>query len=217
MIKLLAPAIFISCLAGDLLGQSIPSAAAPIDPRHFTVMGITLGVSTFADVEKAFGVKQERRRCGSDALEDEGMCFVSRRNGVRVVFKSSFASFGGDLDGIVIGNRTEMGPCYNDCARVNLPGRPETVGGLRLGMAQKQVVALLGRPSSSEANIFYYGRTYEQPMTKNDLAKWLASENPPTKERIAKGDFKFEVVDDIQVFFDGSRTVIGFFVGHSRH
>jgi hypothetical protein len=205
----------ISGVASNLLGQ--PASMAELNSRHFMVMGVTLGVSTFHDVELVFGARQQKRQCGNDTADDEGICFVSKRDGTRVVFKASLSSFDGELDGIEVGNRVAPGSCYNACMRTAFPRQPVTAGGLRLGLTQVQVLALLGRPNTSDVNTFYYTRTHQQLMTQADIQKWLQSENPPTEERISKGNLKLEIVDSIQVFFNNSHRVVGFFVGHSRY
>lgn len=170
--------------------------------RHFTLLGLTLGRNTFADVQSKLG-EAKRRRCSGDEHEIDQVCYLSSDKRSIIVFLSGFPGGWSNLDGFKIMASDSAEPCYRQCPRASLNSESiKTAGGLKLGLNPGQVRDLLGRSRRIEGNTLIFQWEYKQPWTQEDFDK---------DKRIPKtavADAFWDVVNTISVKFKGSKVVL---------
>ena len=205
----------------SLFGQAEPLSDTRPDPRHFVLMGLTLGASRIADVQRVIG-KAPAQWCG-EHLRDHIVCYRSSgKDGqdVWLTFGSSFLADGEVLDFFeVVSGVQKDDPCYDNCARASFASTLQTRGGLRLGMTSQQLTTLLGLPPKltqqieppPKPNERMYFWHYLQPMTREEIQQVKSYDHPATR-----GATQWYITDTIRITLDGFGRVVGFYVGHSR-
>lgn len=153
--------------------RGAPAEASGLAAQSFEVLGVTPGISTVADVERTLGPGHFRR---SSNVEEGIRCYSSAGTDRTVL------EFDNWLEGVVE-FRFFRGSAAtaNRCAKSRLISNSlSTANGLRLGMTVEAVIALLGAPTSSNANRLTYKSSYDRPPTPEELAQFKGTPyNPP--------------------------------------
>ncbi len=143
-----------------------------LDPKNFEVLGIRLGSSEVADVERILGtapVKQARH------IEEASRCYASPENGGTIL------EFDNWLTGVVE-FRFYQGSTQSisRCAQSRLVSSSlSTASGLKLGMGRSEVVALLGPPTKMQEDRLTYESSYDRPPTPEEVTRFIDGFSTP--------------------------------------
>jgi len=131
---------------GSVVGTMCAKA---IDPRHYEVLGLTFFKDEMKDVDDKLGPAVETRPPGSDFPE---RCYASAgKDGTLLVLEN----WVGTLVGFRIyhGSQADNEKCTRTPA---VSAQIATVGGLRLGLTETDVLKLLGTPTKTTSDSFTY-------------------------------------------------------------
>ena len=157
-----------------LLSQVRPaSEKRRLAPQNSEVLGITLGESEFADLERILG-----SRTASDVREQEGVlaCYCSSGDERTVL---QFDTWIGTVVEFHFfkGSRQLVSRCTKSKL---ISDSLATSSGLRLGMSRAQVIALLGTPAKNGEDRLRYELDYNRPPTPEELKRFKdAFAEPP--------------------------------------
>jgi len=170
--------------------------------RHRTVLGFTLGRSTFVEIRAKLG-ESRIRRCSSEEEAREEICYESvLPDRTKVVFEAGFSGGWNEIDGYRVTSGRLALPCYADCTSTSLVSRNvQTAGGLRLGLTESKVIALLGAPRRRRGEkLLFEWRTKEAVANKGNKTATRPA-TPSQTERY------WDVLDTIEVRLSQSRVV----------
>jgi hypothetical protein len=191
-------ALFLA-ISPQIRGQ-LPSSRPAISP-NLTLMGFTLEQSTLADVENKLGASSPGS-CAKGTEAGKIICYVSTRdNGTRIYFESGFSGAWTRLDGftVVLGDAART--CRLQCRATAAFGNAvQTSGGLKLGLTQKELEALLGPPTKVDGDRLTFEWQSRRPMTKREVDKAGHTFKDPATT------VYWDVLDTIDVVIRGSRV-----------
>ena len=149
---------------GEITSNSV---SKPISPSHLTILGLTLGTSTLADIKTQLGDVAVIDR-GDAGLSLRLACYIAANgDDTQLVFESGAMGGWTKLTGFRIFLDKNRRDTPKQCRVSRRIGRHlRTAGGLGLGLSKAQVVKLLGLPAVTDNNKF----TYESVTTKRVLA-----------------------------------------------
>ena len=176
-----------------------PHPRVPIS-HNLTLMGFTLGKSTFADVEKELGRAVVQRSSAADSASDQVCYRAPEREHVSVVFESGPSGGWSTLDGYKVSAR----PIASSVQCTIMPhGAPvmATAGGLRLGLTLPQVEALLGTPRLTRRNHATFQWSARRPMTKKEIRAASETYKAPVSYPY------FDILDTIEVEVAKSKVI----------
>lgn len=202
ILKIIAPMILFSMRA-DSLGQTEAPRPKRISEvsQHFSFLGFTLGKSTLADVQTKLG-HSEILKCSQEEEAGEEVCYVSPGDDqTKVVFESGFSGGWTELDGFKLISGKLKPRCYRECTRTPLVhGNLCTVGGLKLGLTERQLKELLGSPKRTRGNKLTFRWQSRLPMSKEQIEKGQQTSLPMK-------DAFWDVVDTVEVTLMDSKAV----------
>lgn len=157
---------------GFLLGARRLAHGNTLSPENFDVLGIRLGDSSVADVERILGsatFTQGRN------VEEATRCYASLGRDGTVLEINSW------LENVVEFRFYRGSPqSVKHCGKSGLVS-PElaTASGLRLGMGRNEVIALLGTASRNQANRITYECSYYRSPTPEEIKVFKVAHNAP--------------------------------------
>ncbi len=151
-------AICIVCFVSfPIFGQS--RASLKLDREALTVLGLTIGSSTSAEVERKLGRSRTFKASGSSGASDV-RCYRSASPGDDTVVTFYFGALGGwiDLTKVAISTKKASPVNASWCTQNGEVSRNlEFLKGLTLGASPADVVHILGSPSRRSKNgLTYY-------------------------------------------------------------
>lgn len=148
-----------------------PFAKPDVSP-HLTLMGFTLEKNTLSDVQNKLGISTAGA-CSEDVEASKMTCYVSAGpDRTEILFESGFAGGWSRLDGFKVVSGNFSSKCHLQCKVTDAVGKGvQTSGGLKLGMTEKELVALLGRPIRFRGNQIKFEWWSKRPMTKVEIAQ----------------------------------------------
>jgi hypothetical protein len=177
------------CLALPM--RTVAPAAKREISRNLSIVGVTLGKTSLAEVQQRFGASQ-LRSCSSEEEASQEICYRAPRGTTTVVFEAGFSGGWKIIDAYQIIGTADSSSCYSACPMSS--GVPETIstsGMLRLGLSRIEVLNLLGTPESATVDRLEFSREWRQPMTAAEVAKGGGNPN--------KKDNHWDVVDTVSV------------------
>ena len=145
-----------------------------VSDSNLRIAGIKLGEDFFKQAAKRLGRTTIVER-GDAALGREQACYASSGTGKKVylIFERGEVSYSFDL---FSGGKTWTGQEYcTPSDQINL--KSSTASGLRLGLTQQQVIAILGKPSLRQKDQLKYSLHVTKKYTAEDL-KTIRENNP---------------------------------------
>ncbi|THI85137.1 MAG: hypothetical protein CAF41_012950 [Nitrospira sp. CG24A] len=139
------------CLDG-VDGKSV-TGTLPVASR--TVMGFTMGDKTFDDANKILGDAQ-RWHTGDAAASEEKICYFSKKGSENVTLVlAQNSEMGSAIDDMrLIGGSVSF---QNQCKELKAaPSAFRTASGIRIGMTEKELRVILGKPSGSKDGMLVY-------------------------------------------------------------
>lgn len=152
------------CLDG-VDGKSV-TGALPVASR--TVMGFTMGDKTFDDAKNILGDAQ-RWHTGDAAASEEKICYFAKKGSENVTFVlAQNSEMGSAIDDMrLIGGSVLF---QNQCKELKAaPSAFRTASGIRIGMTEKELRAILGKPSGSKDGMLVYGWTESSENAPKDF------------------------------------------------
>ncbi|MBV9080293.1 MAG: hypothetical protein JO102_04145 [Elusimicrobia bacterium] len=143
------------------------AAAADMDAKARTLMGLAVGDATFADVQTKLGFTSIADL--GDA-EDPAFLLCYESGGALVRFVSN-GQFGGPPKYPVVGVRvgpTSERPSGVRCAKLPKDAVPRLDNGLALGAKRADVEKLMGKPSTDKGDRWIYSASIDEPMPRTD-------------------------------------------------
>ena len=173
-----------------------------------TVLGITLGRATLAQVRAKLGPARLWRD-GDASTAEMKVCYVSRGpDAVAIVFASNTEMAGPPESEVTDVKVVELG-AYKDrsnCRDLTISGdKVRTTSGLGLGLTAQRVRGILGAPTTTANSAWNYFWYVEMPMPPTDKSYryWLSR-----KEECFEGKEPFFTVSSgIRLGFDGDKVV----------
>jgi hypothetical protein len=173
-----------------MVTASAPSGTKNIDPKNFEILGISLGSSSIEDVKRILGPAPERP---STDGQNTVMCYASPGNDRTIL---EFEIWTDPIEfRLFQGSSPEVERCASSS---NISHSLSTTRGLKLGMIQRQVITLLGRPPKRHRNHFLYESSHLRPLTPEERKR--AKETYPAPKTV-------EVYEKIDVEFRRSAVV----------
>jgi hypothetical protein len=186
------------CCASTASGRD--KAALKLDRHDLTVLGVTIGSSTQADVESHLG-KAEVFSVGSGDEKENAVCYRSASNDDDTIVGFYFGALGGwtDVTRISISKSRALPWPSTRCKSNRMVSRNlEFLRGLKLGSASPDVIRALGHPSRSSKNRLYYYTSYHcEPGFAEKAERGKPS-----------GDSPCDVVDSVEAKFDSQEGLI---------
>lgn len=169
---------------------------------HLSLLGFNLEKSTLADVGKELGASNPGG-CSSEVEAEKIVCYVSDGpNKTRVLFQSGFSGGWSILDGFKVTSLGLPAACHLRCKVTDKVVRDvRTPGGLRLGLAREDLVALLGDPTETKGDKLTFQRTSKRPMTSDEIAR-----TKKTSDVSVESPY-YDVQDTIVVVIGDSKVV----------
>jgi hypothetical protein len=121
----------------------------------------------------------------------------------KILFESNRFDQPFELSGFrVVAGRRSISPCQLQCEPIAaLSENVQTSGGLKLGLTQKELIALLGPPSKSKGNRLTFEWSSKRPMTKTEIDQETQTFKAPVTSPY------WDVEDTIEVVLSESRVV----------
>jgi hypothetical protein len=173
---------------------------------HLVLMGLKLGRNTLVDVQRKLG-KSPVGHCSQEEGASNEICYASSGpDKTKVFFESGFSGGWSHLDAFKVVSGSHDPGCSLQCqASSGITSDVHTDGGLKLGLTQAELIALLGSPLRADGNNITFQWESRKPMTKAEIQK---SEQHPVQYPY------WNIVDTIEVIVADSK-VIQFEVSHS--
>jgi hypothetical protein len=185
-------------------------SSKPVVLPHLTLLGFTLGKNTFTNVQSRFG-GATNGHCSDEAEPIAHICYVSKGpDKTKILFESNRFDPPFELSGFrVVAARRSISPCQLQCEPTAALGEGlQTSGGLKLGLTQKELIALLGPPSKSKGNRLTFEWLSKRPMTKTEIDQETKTFKAPVTNPY------WDVQDIIEVVLSKS-SVVEFEVHHT--
>ena len=166
---------------------SAQDLARRIGQANLTVAGLTLGVSTDDDVERILGTVQitetpdheGARRCYACIHGDGTILELESWIGTLIQFRIAYARPG----------------TRSSCAKSALISSHLATGsGLKLGLPRKKVIAILGRPTRTDADRLTYEESFDRPLTPEERTRLREKGGPPWDVESVHVEGKIEIV-----------------------
>ena len=185
-----------------LTTSSVQRSSRPNASSHLTLMGFTLEKNTLTDVQNKLGTSNTGG-CSEDVEASKMICYVSEGPGkTRVFFESGSAGGWSRLDGFKVVSGDFALTCRLTCkATTTFAGDVQTDGGLKLGLNQRELVALLGPPSKVKGDRLIFQWQSERSMTKAEVDKATKTSKTPIASP------HWDVQDTIDVLLSESKVV----------
>jgi hypothetical protein len=178
----------------------LPRSGRGIDPSNLSLMGFTLGKSTIGDVETRLG-KAKKRKCSASGGDSVELCYiVPGSDNTEVIFRSGATGGWIELDNFELIANVSKSKC-SACVGALAAGKPETDGGLKLGLTRQNVIDLLGAPKKQKGNDLMFEWQSRLAMTEEQI------QAAKKTFKTAKFDPYFDVTDKIEVKMERSRVV----------
>jgi hypothetical protein len=182
--------VFFVVLTSLIVTASARGGAEKIDAKNFEILGISLASSTIEEVKHILGPASERT---STNPGNTVMCYAAPGNGRTILeFENwtdptEFRLFHGSTEEVAL---CALSPKISDSL--------STASGLKLGMSQRQVVTILGRPPKRHGNRVLYESPRLRPLTFEERKR--ANETYPVPKTV-------EVYEKIDIDFRRSAVV----------
>lgn len=208
----------ISAITLTVLLQILTTTAGAdsiIGHNSLTFLGITPGESTLNDVTRAFG-KAETWRTGDAAASETKICYrMSVVSEETTVVFASHSEMAGPPNYRVTSIRL-YGPEIpftenQNCINVRLDGKVlATSSGLKLGLAEQELLAKLGKPDRKSGEDRIYTSCVTEPMLPSDpnYAYWSRKKGCFRDENGGwKGKPYYDVCSGVTVKLKNARTI----------
>ena len=173
-----------------IVTASTPTGTKKIDPKNFEILGISLGSSSIEDVKRILGPAPERP---STDGQNTVVCYASPGNDKAIL---EFEIWTDPIEfRLFQGSTQEAERCASS---PNISHSLSTTRGLKLGMSQRRVITILGRPPKSHGNHFLYESSHLRPLTREERKR--AKETYPAPKTV-------EVYEKIDIEFSKSAVV----------
>ncbi len=143
-----------------------------VDSRQFEIVGIALGTSTAGDVQRVLGVAPTR---GSGEHGIAHRCYVSQNDKDDTVLDIGSWTDPVEFSVSTVRDRARL-PCVPSHLVSSSIG---TSAGLRLGLAKKDVIARLGRPTKIQDSRLIYDWSYDRPPSASERQRIRKHGGPP--------------------------------------
>lgn len=186
-------AIFV-VLTCSLCASGQDKASLHLNHADLTVLGITIGTSTQADVNNKLGTAPAFKISQSEGA-DQVTCYRSKSDGDETVVAFYFGALGGwrDVTRISISNSGVLRFATSRCKSISAVSHDlQFLRGLKLGASPSDVRHVLGSPSRSSKKVLTYYVSHECPP---ELLPKKAGGAPAA-------DGACEVVDSVEAKFD---------------
>jgi len=151
-------------LLGTVWATTVFASGSPkrkADSHQFEIVGITLGTSTDGDVQRVLGVAPTRES-GEHGIDHR--CYASPNDRDDTVLDIGSWTDPVEFSVSAVRDRARL-----QCVRSDLVSSSiATSAGLKLGLAKKDVIALLGRPTKIQGSRFIYDWSYDRPLTSSE-------------------------------------------------
>jgi hypothetical protein len=173
-----------------ILTASTPIGTQKIDPKNFGILDISLSSSSIDDVKRILGPAPER---SSTDGQNTVMCYASQGNDKTILEVEIWT---GPIEfRLFLGSPQQRKRCASSS---KISYSLSTASGLKLGMSQRRVILILGRPSKRHGNHFVYESPHLRPLTPEEQKR--AKETYPAPKTV-------EVYEKLDVEFRRSAVV----------
>ena len=154
-----------------------PTKRVDVSDADAAILGLAISRASLKDVQAKLG-KATIERVSRDEESDTAICYLSPADGTVLVFYSGAMGGWTDITHFALWSRAAMYPHRSQCTASTLVSQNvATASGLRLGLTQKQLEEIAGKPTKSGAVTSKYEYLCRRKMTADEINRFKDANN----------------------------------------